>query len=99
MKYDARSMSGAGLPYFTVSGGPLASSQIMGWHITNEKGFTVAVSNDAEFCKRLNELEELASLLKQADTKYHLSKRRDQGHLQLDDESWARLKTLLATLR
>jgi hypothetical protein len=47
--YFARSMSDAGLPNFTVTGGPFASSQRMGWHITTEEGFTVAVSCDARF--------------------------------------------------
>src|SRR6185436_13228885 len=45
----ARSVTnGLGGP-FRVSGGPFAREQTMGWHITDERGFTLAVSCDAAF--------------------------------------------------
>jgi hypothetical protein len=49
----ARSVTnGLGGP-FRVSGGPFASEQRMGWHITDERGFTLAVSCDADFVARV----------------------------------------------
>lgn len=53
MKYDSRSVSGTMGGHFRVSGGPLCGEQIMGWHITNEHGFTVGVSCDARFVEQL----------------------------------------------
>lgn len=97
-KHTGRSMRGANLPYFTVSGGPFANPQSMGWHITDEKGFTVAVSCDHTFVHRVNMLNELAALLKHADATYHLSERHDDGYLEVEDEVWARLKELLKEL-
>lgn len=94
-KHSARSMSAASLPYFTVTGGPFASPQMMGLHITNEKGLTVAVSCDTSFCERVNMLNELAILLKRADAGYHLAERHDGGYLEMDDEAWERLRDLL----
>jgi hypothetical protein len=97
-KHSARSMRDAGLQYFTVTGGPFASPQTMGLHITNEKGLTVAVSCDTLFCERVNMLNELALLLKRADARYHLAERHDGGYLEMDDEVWERLSELLRTL-
>ena len=52
-------------PYFTVSGGPLALPQIMGWHITNERGQTVGCSCDRQFCQRVEEIGALLELIQQ----------------------------------
>jgi hypothetical protein len=92
-------MSSASLPYFTVSGGPFAKAQTMGWHVVNERGFTVAVSCDDEFAKRLNALESVAAMLRRMDAVYHLRERRDDGYLQLDDELWENWKKLVSLLR
>lgn len=55
--FQARSMSEAGLGNFKVTGGPLASEQTMGWHITDERGMTVAVANSSDFVALLQLLE------------------------------------------
>lgn len=64
MKLYAQSMSitRPQLPNFEVTGGPLNGPQHMGWHITNEKGLTIAISNDSRFCEHLNELERVYTL-------------------------------------
>jgi hypothetical protein len=98
-RHEGRSMSGARLPYFTVMGGPFARPQSFGWHITDAKGFTVAVACDHTFVHRVNMLNELAVILKQADVSYHLQERRDQGYLDgLDEQAWERLRELLKEL-
>jgi hypothetical protein len=53
----ARSVTNSTGP-FRVSGGPFASEQTMGWHITDERGFTVAVSCDAGFVEQLRAWQE-----------------------------------------
>jgi hypothetical protein len=51
--YSARSVTqGFGGP-FRVRGGPLRGEQIMGWHIVDDKGFTVGVSCDDTFLRRV----------------------------------------------
>lgn len=97
--YFARSVREANLPYFNVTGGPFASAQTMGWHIVNEKGFTVAVSPDDEFAARLNELESLASLIRKLGAAYHLSERHDDGYLEVPDEIWESWKETVTRLR
>jgi hypothetical protein len=37
--------------YFHVSGGPFASEQVMGWHITDESGHTLGVSPSMSFAQ------------------------------------------------
>ena len=91
-------MSQSGLSNFNVSGGVFNGAQQMGWHVTNEKGFTVAVSPDASFCKRLADLETLVDVLKSVDAYYHLSERHDQGYLEADEQVWDRLKTVFRVL-
>lgn len=51
--FTARSMSAAGLPNFTVVGGPLAAPQSAGWHITDDRGMTVGVVNSQDAAQRL----------------------------------------------
>lgn len=51
--YYAREVGRGMGGYFHVRGGPFASEQQMGWHITNRKGFTVAISCDHEFVTRV----------------------------------------------
>lgn len=50
-KYSYYSTSEAGLGFFYVRGGPFASEQMMGIHIRDEGGFTVAVSCDRGFAE------------------------------------------------
>ena len=50
--YIARSVSTDLGGAFYVRGGPFTREQRMGWHITDERGFTVGVSCCADFVKR-----------------------------------------------
>jgi len=68
MSYYISSVGDRQLPYFTVAGGPLAVPQIMGWHITNERGQTVGVSCDRQFCQRIEETGALLELIQQGIT-------------------------------
>jgi len=95
MKIYARSMSANHIPYFRVSGGPFSSEQIMGWHITDESGFTLAVSCDDGFARTINELGELSELLNKIDGSYHLKERYENGYIQCDEAIWDRLLTLM----
>ena len=95
MKIYARSMSASKLPFFEVSGGILSSEQIMGWHITDENGFTLAVSCDDGFSKTVNELSELSELLNKIDVSYHLKERYEDGYIQCDKAIWERIMTLM----
>lgn len=82
--------------YFTVSGGPFASPQTMGWHITGEGGHTLAVSPDSEFATFCCEARELFTLMEEGDVLYSVRERRDQGYLDhIPQEKWERLKELL----
>lgn len=46
------SMSQRKLPYFTVFGGPFAAAQTMGVQITDDDGFTLAVSCSTAFAEQ-----------------------------------------------
>lgn len=80
--------------YFKVSGGPFSHPQTMGWHITDEKGFTVAVSPDYRFADQINTMTELLIMLKKMDAIYHLDERRDQGYLEVDYSEWSKFKEM-----
>lgn len=95
MTIRSRSMSQAGLPYFRVTGGPFASPQAMGWHLTSEAGLTLGVANDSIVAQRLNDLEEFWEFWNSCNLEYHIRERRDQGYLRCDDEQWERFKELL----
>ncbi len=74
---------------FRVTGGPFAAEQIMGWHITDEKGHTVAVSPDHTFAAELNDLYALVYWLKKADGLYVFNECRDDGDLDnLTEQEW-----------
>jgi hypothetical protein len=82
--------------YFYVRGGPFAHEQIMGWHITDEDGHTLAVSPSQTFGQFCVEAVELCRLLKKAHAKSRLSECREEGYM--DDVSakdWERLEELL----
>jgi hypothetical protein len=49
--YFARSVTNGLGGSFRVTGGPFAHPQHMGWHITNEQGFTVAVSGRSRIAR------------------------------------------------
>lgn len=55
--------TGTALGSFLVRGGPLTREQPMGWHITDDKGFTVGVSCDEDFLRRVAELFRIARCL------------------------------------
>jgi hypothetical protein len=93
------SVNQAGLSYFKVSGGPFNGSKEMGWHITDEKGFTLGVSCSMSFCDTIFSLLELAQLLKDLDAYYHLSERKDDGFLLCSEEKWEKLKLLFEKLQ
>ena len=71
--------------------------QLMGWVITRN-GSTAAVSNDQEFCERLNALEAFIELLKQMDFNWQWSERHDQGYIDVSDEEWERLVVIMQRL-
>ena len=48
---------------FIVQGGPLAGVTTMGWHVTDDGGFTVAVSCDHDFLLRVRLAMEIAQQL------------------------------------
>lgn len=85
---------------FRVTGGPFATEHIMGWHITDEKGHTVAVSPDHTFASELNDLYALVHWLKKADGLYVFDECRDDGDLDnLTQEEWENhLRPLLTRL-
>lgn len=93
-KYEFYSTKERNIPYFNVSGGPFASSQTMGMHITCEKGFTSGVSTDRQLCELIIDSQRLMELLKKMDVNYHLSERHDDGYLQADDKTWNDFKEL-----
>jgi len=84
---------------FTVSGGPFAAPQTMGWHLTDERGHTLGVACDDDLVERIEALEDLVELLVRCDAAYHLRERRAQGYLGgLSDEDAARLRDLFEML-
>lgn len=68
-EYHFESMSQRGLSPFKVSGGPFAKDQLMGWHVTDEKGFTVGVLCSSEFVAQFKR--------QQADINYWRKKYED----------------------
>lgn len=75
--YSARSMSVAGLPCFTVSGGPFAKDQIMGWQITDEGGITCAVSCDSQLCRKIKAIEDAEAVRRLLNLLEQLQKGED----------------------
>ena len=89
-QYEAYSLSQKGLPYFSVTGGPFASPQQMGWHIVDtDTGLTAAVSCDNTLCARLNALEVVARIFERRDLYYLISnKLHDGGYLEIPEDEW-----------
>lgn len=82
--------------YFKVTGGPFNREKTMGVHITDENGFTLAVSPSVEFAEFCERSILLFNLLKKMDASYHIGDLRDQGYLDgLKQEDWDKLKELL----
>jgi hypothetical protein len=84
---------------FTVSGGPFSRPQEMGWHITNERGFTRAVSCDHAFAERLNDVEALIEILRKRNALYLLRRVADEGYTEFSDEEQELLSKMLGTER
>jgi hypothetical protein len=82
MIVNAVSMHQTSNPPFTVSGGVFSSPQQFGWHITNEKGFTVAVSCDSRFANWINDTTELLHLLVKFNCGYEIMEARDKGYIE-----------------
>lgn len=77
-----------GLPYFEVSGGPLATPLSAGWHIIDEHGHTVAVSSSSEFAADLNDLYSFVEWLKKVDGAYLLDEDYDDGRMDIAPKDW-----------
>lgn len=91
---------GAWDDYFHVRGGPFSGEQIMGWHITDESGYTLAVSPNHSFVEFCMEAIRLRDLLLKASARYHLGERRDQGYLDdMKPQDWEALKTILSNMK
>ena len=95
-QYIARNMeSGGWSQRFTVLGGPLSAPQQMGWHITNERGFTVAVSCDSTFAQRINDMEALLDVLRRRNALYLLKRIADEGYTSFTDEERELMERML----
>lgn len=79
---------------YTIEGAPF-NKTIMGWRITTEKGYTVAISCDRDFCERMVLSEELIDLLKKIDFEYQIQERKDQGYIEDEESAKKAIKTLI----
>jgi hypothetical protein len=79
---------------FRVSGGVLSGEILMGWQIVDDKGFTVAVSNDSRFSEFINDLVAFAALFDKLDGYYILSDQRGDGRVSCTDQEWTRFKEI-----
>jgi hypothetical protein len=99
-RYEATSMRQQSLPSFTVSGGPFAAAQRMGWHIVDaQTGHTAGVACDAGMCSRLNTLEIIAGVF-ESHGLYDLisNKLHDAGYLDISDDEWEAFRDAVKTI-